>query len=85
MPFASYGVTGNITFNPGMWASSDDQSWECCAPYLLPTETRSTSGIFSTPADIACHLQTWLKTSSPALPRKSQYMSSGTALPPESA
>ncbi len=65
-----------------MCAIREVQSWQCCAPYLLPTDTRSTSGIFSTPADIACHLHTWLKTSSPARPRKSQYMSSGTARPP---
>ncbi len=68
-----------------MCATIEVQSCECWAPYLLPTDTRSTRGIFSTPADIACHLQTWLKTSSPARPRKSQYISSGTARPPHSA
>jgi len=57
-------------------------SWECWAPYLLPTDTRSTNGIFSTPALMACHLGIWLKTSSPAQPRKSQYINSTTARPP---
>ena len=68
-----------------MWATSAVQSWECWAPYLLPTETRSTSGILSRPADIDCHLAGWLKISSPARPRKSQYMSSTTARPPARA
>ena len=68
-----------------MCATRADQSWECWAPYLLPTLTRSTSGIFSSPADIDCHLATWLKISSPARPRKSQYISSTTARPPDRA
>ena len=32
------------------------QSWLCWAPYLAPTETRSTTGILRTPPDIDCHL-----------------------------
>lgn len=39
-----------------MWPTSADQSCECCAPYFEPTEMRMTSGIFSRPADMACHL-----------------------------
>ena len=85
MPLASYGVAGKYTFRPGMWATMEVQSWECCAPYLEPTETRSTRGMVSTPADMDCHLDTWLKTSSPARPRKSQYISSGTTRPPHMA
>ena len=85
MPFASYGVAGNITCRPGMCATSEDQSCECCAPYFMPTDTRSTSGICSRPADIACHLAIWLKISSPARPMKSQYISSATTRPPLSA
>ena len=54
------------------------QSCECCAPYLLPTETRSTSGMLSTRRHRR-HLAIWLNTSSPARPRKSQYISSTTA------
>ncbi len=34
---------------------------------------------------MACHLEAWLKISSPARPMKSQYMSSTTARPPERA
>ena len=68
-----------------MWATMDVQSCECCAPYFAPTETRSTSGICKTPADMACHLAIWLKISSPARPIKSQYISSATASPPDSA
>ena len=30
-----------------MWCTSADQSCECCAPYLAPTEMRSTTGMFS--------------------------------------
>ena len=65
-----------------MWATIEVQSCECWAPYLVPTDTRSTSGIFSTPADMACHLAIWLKISSPARPMKSQYISSATTRPP---
>ena len=43
---------------------------------------RSTIGSDSTPADMACHLASWLKTSSPARPRKSQYINSTTTRPP---
>jgi hypothetical protein len=32
-----------------MWFTMAVQSCECCAPYLEPTETRSTTGISSTP------------------------------------
>jgi len=85
MPLASYAVAGNMTFSPGMCATIEVQSCECCAPYLEPTDTRSTSGISSTPADIACHLDIWLKISSPARPMKSQYISSDTTRPPLSA
>jgi len=68
-----------------MWAVMALQSWECCAPYLLPTLTRTTTGIRSAPADMACHLESWLKISSPARPRKSQYISSTSARPPSMA
>ena len=34
---------------------------------------------------MACHLDSWLKISSPARPMKSQYISSTTARPPDSA
>ena len=52
---------------------------------LLPTEMRRVSGMVSTPALIDCHLAIWLKTSSPARPRKSQYISSTSARPPARA
>ena len=81
-PLASYGVAGNTTLRPEIWAHIALQSWLCCAPYFEPTLMRSTTGILSIPALMACHLESWLKTSSPARPRKSQYMSSATALPP---
>ena len=68
-----------------MWAVRALQSWLCWAPYLAPTDTRSTRGILSRPALMDCHLAIWLKTSSPARPRKSQYMSSTTARPPAMA
>src|ERR1035438_10530064 len=68
-----------------MWCSSAVQSWECCAPYLSPTEMRRTTGIDRTPADMACHFDNWLKISSPARPMKSAYMSSATARPPSIA
>ena len=48
---------------------------------MLPTETRSTTGIFSRPPDIDCHLASWLKISSPARPMKSQYISSTSDAP----
>lgn len=84
-PFASYGVAGKTTFRPGMCVHSALQSWECCAPYLLPTLMRTTTGILMAPALMACHLESWLKSSSPARPRKSQYMISATARPPAMA
>ena len=68
-----------------MWAVMALQSCECWAPYLLPTLTRSTTGIRRTPADMACHLESWLKISSPARPRKSQYISSTRGRPPSMA
>ena len=68
-----------------MCAQSEVQSCECWAPYLLPTDTRSTTGIFSTPADMACHFGSWLNSSSPERPMKSQYISSGMARPPHRA
>ncbi|MBA7636113.1 hypothetical protein ES703_43728 [subsurface metagenome] len=71
-----------MTFKPGIWATTEVQSWECWAPYLLPTDTLRTRGILSTPADMACHLAIWLKISSPARPMKSQYISSATTRPP---
>ena len=40
------------------------------------------TGIFRMPPDIACHFAIWLNTSSPARPRKSQYISSVTLRPP---
>src|SRR5665647_2757815 len=84
-PLASYGVTGKTTFKPGIWATSEVQSWECCAPYFDPTETLKTTGILRTFPLIACHFGSWLKTSSPHLPRKSQYMISGITRPPHIA
>jgi len=36
-------------------------------PYLLPTETRTVTGILSSPPLMDCHLESWLKTSSPAV------------------
>ena len=84
-PLASWGVAGYSTLRPGMWATSAVQSCECCAPYLLPTEQRSTTGSFRIPADIACHLAIWLKISSPARPMKSPYISSIRLRPPSIA
>ena len=68
-----------------MWCTSAVQSCECCAPYFAPTEMRSTTGMVNCPADIACHLESWLKISSPARPMKSAYISSATTRPPSSA
>ena len=62
-----------------MWAVSAEKSCECWAPYLAPTDIRTTTGIVSIPADIACHLESWLKSSSPARPIKSAYISSATS------
>ena len=84
-PLASYGVAGKTTFRPGMWAHMLVQSWLCWAPYLEPTETRSTTGIFSRPPDMDCHLASWLKISSPARPMKSQYINSTSGRPPSRA
>ena len=81
-PLASQGVAGKQTFRPGMWAHRAVQSWLCWAPYLEPTDTRTTTGIFRMPADMDCHLDSWLKISSPAQPMKSAYISSTTARPP---
>ena len=68
-----------------MWATRPVQSCECWAPYLLPIEERSTTGSFSAPADIDCHLASWLKISSPARPMKSVYISSTSDRPPSMA
>ena len=82
---ASAGVAGASTLRPGIWAQSAVQSCECWAPYLLPTEQRSTTGTRRIPADIECHLAIWLKISSPARPMKSPYISSMRLRPPSSA
>ena len=68
-----------------MWAAARVKSCECWAPYLAPTEMRSTTGMVRSPADMACHFDSWLKISSPARPMKSAYISSATARPPSIA
>ena len=68
-----------------MPATIELQSCECWAPYLAPTETRTTIGILIKPPDIGCHLAIWLNISSPARPMKSAYISSTSERPPLSA
>src|SRR5436309_14376239 len=53
-PFASYGVDGNTTFNPGMWQDHACSDCECCAAdrRVAPSEPRMTLGTLHLPSDV---------------------------------
>src|SRR5262245_42781460 len=53
-PFASYGVDGSTTFNPGMWQNQACSDCECCAAErrVAPSVARMTIGTFHLPPDM---------------------------------
>src|SRR5215510_2107195 len=53
-PFASYGVEGNTTFNPGIWQNHACRDCECCAAErrVAPSVARITIGTFHFPPDM---------------------------------
>src|SRR5205823_10073188 len=53
-PFASYGVDGIATFNPGTWLNQACSDCECCAAErrVAPSVVRNTIGTFHVPPDM---------------------------------
>ena len=86
-PFASAGVAGSTTRNPGTCANHASSDCECCpaAPVPDPDGARSTIGTFAAPPSMKWIFAAWLTIWSIAWAVKSENWISTTGRMPVSA